>query len=672
MLRCWKKGLLCLLAMLCALSLTAQAKELNAACPEYSFASIDGKNITNSSNTGKVTLIIYAHMSSGHDNVGTLIRNLVSAEWIGHPGLSVIVVDFMGNTVDAVRKFVQPYADSNTDIAFCADEDDSFFSFLDAAGLADSPFSLPLSFLVDAGGTLRDCLKGDTAELAFRTLLSGYVEGIAPAPMTTLSVTGENAYSEAFKIVDLINVQRKQNGLPAVKMDKGLLDAAMLRAAECAVYYSHTRPNGTQCFTVLPSGGGSSGENIAVGQQDAEQVMESWMNSQGHRANILSDDYSSVGVGALLHNGVYTWVQLFSSNPAETIKKPADATKTAKVEVLQEHIVPRAEPAQLMLKENTEKTVSLYFVNRGFDFQRTQPDSASLTFRSSDPKVAKVDSKGAVTGVSPGTAEITVTLKDTDKKATVSVLVTKHDYQVWKYSEPTCAEPGYGTYKCADCGEWIELDIPQLTAHFWDSGVLTEKPTTKQEGAKTYTCTYCGEIKTERIPMYSALKPTPTVPPTAAPTVAATSEPTVPPTAAPTAAPTVPPTVAVTSKPTTPPTAAPTVLPTEAPTAQPTEETTAPATQTPTETVVTTEPADVPSEPTQPPATIVTEPAEPVESTPASAPTETLTQPTTQPPTEPANPPAGDADTKLTIGIIVAVVATLAAGAFLFFWKRKK
>ncbi|MBQ7817244.1 MAG: Ig-like domain-containing protein [Oscillospiraceae bacterium] len=668
MLRSWKKGLLCLLAMLCLLSFSVQAKDLNADCPEYSFVSIDGKNITNSSNAGKVTLIIYAHMSSSHDDIGTLIRNLVSAEWIGHPGLSVAVVDFMGNTVDAIRQFVQPYADSNTDIAFCADAGDSFFSFLNAAGLADSPFSLPLSFLVDAGGTLRDCLKGETTEIAFRTLLSGYVEDIDPAPTATLSVTGKNVYSEAFKIVDLINTQRRQNGLSAVKMDKGLLDAAMLRAAECAIYYSHTRPNGTQCFTVLPSGGGSSGENIAVGQQDAEQVMESWMNSPGHRANILNGNFASVGVGAFLHNGVYTWVQLFSSNPAASVKKPDDATKSAKLEVLQEHLVPRAEPAQLMLKENTEKTVSLYFVNRGFDPQRTQPDSAALTFRSSDPKVAKVDSKGVVTGISPGSAEITITLTGADKKATVSVLVTEHDYQTWKYSEPTCGAPGFGTYKCGDCGERIELDIPQLTAHFWDSGVVTEKPTTKKEGTKTYTCTYCGDIKTEHIPMYSALKPMPTVPPTAAPTVPATSKPT----ASPTVAPTVPPTVAATSKPTVPPTAAPTVLPTVEPTAVPTEKTTAPAIQAPTETVATTEPADILSEPTQPPTTIVTESADPVETAPASAPTETPTQPTTQLPTAPENPPAEDADTKLIIGIIVAVVATLAAGAFLIFWKRKK
>lgn len=679
MLRLWKKGILCLLAMLCLLSFPVQAQDLNADCPAYSFVSIDGKRITNTTNAGKVTLIIYVHMNSSHGETGTLIRNLVATEWIGNPNLSVVVVDFMDNTVDSIRQFVQPYADGNTDIAFCTDEGGSFFSFLNAAGLADSSFSLPLSFLVDAGGTLQSCLKGETAELAFRTLLSGYVEGIDPAPMATLSVTGENVYSEAFKIVDLINAQRKGNGLPAVKMDKGLLDAAMLRAAECAVYYSHTRPNGTQCFTVLPSDGGSSGENIAAGQQNAEYVMESWMNSPGHRANILNESFSSVGVGAFLHDGIYTWVQLFSSNPASAAEKPADATKTAKVEVLQEHLVPRAEPALLMLKQNTAKSVSLSFVNRGFDSQRTQPDSAGLTFRSSNPKVAKVDSKGVVTGVASGTAEITVTLAGTDKQATVTVMVSEHNYQEWTYYEPTCAEPGSGTYKCEDCDDRITVEIPKLTAHFWDSGSVVKRPTTAAEGTKTYTCSCCGEIKTESIPKYSALKPTPTVPPTAAPTVPPTVAPTVPATKAPTAASTAAPTVSATKGPTMPTTSAPTVPPADVPTTPFTAVPTAPSAdtqttpptqpETQTGTIIPTDSTVLATEPTQIPTQTATTPVDPTVSEPASAPE---TQPATQTPTEPEDPLAEDADTKLIIGIIVAVVAALVAGTFLIFWKRKK
>jgi len=78
---------------------------------------------------------------------------------------------------------------------------------------------------------------------------------------------------------------------------------------------SHTRPNGTSCFTVLSElgvGYSASGENIAAGQKTPQAVMESWMNSSGHKANILNPDFTHIGVG-YAEGGNYgtNWVQLF-------------------------------------------------------------------------------------------------------------------------------------------------------------------------------------------------------------------------------------------------------------------------------------------------------------------------------------------------------------------------
>lgn len=645
MLQLWKKAILCLLTAVLLLSVPVRAEK---ECPDYRFTSIAGETITPVTNAGKTTLIIFDHLSSSHGNVSALIESLMDAAWSADPNLSILLVDWMGSPVDQVRQFAQPYGDA--DITFCTDEGGSFFLFLEALGLTHSSFSTPLSIVVDRNGAVKGYMMGENSEIAFRTLLHGVVDGIDPVPMTTVSLTGKQMYSQAYRVVELINEQRKAKGLAAVTMDKALLDAAMLRAAECAAFYSHTRPNGSRCFTAFPTKGGSSAENIAIGQQSAEDVMDAWMNSEGHRANILTEDFASVGVGVFCHEGVLTWVQLFSSNAATAPKKPADATKTVKIEMLQEHIAPRTDPLQLELKQNTEKTVSFYFANKGFDYQRVRPDSENLTFASSDPAVAKVDEKGVVTGLKPGTAEITITLTGTDKRASISVTVSEHNYDLWKYTEATCAEPGSAEYKCADCGDRITREIPKLTTHSWDGGTLIQKPTTEKEGSRRYTCTVCGGVKTESIPKYSKPKPAPTQPPTEAPTkaptVPETEAPTVPATKAPTAPTTVaqPLPTAATTQPATEPTE-PTAMPIPEPTEMPTEL--------------------LPTEPTE-------KATEPMESAPEFVPATQPTQAETELSTQPENPPEDSADHKLVIAILVAAVAAVSAGAFLIFWKRKK
>ena len=80
--------------------------------------------------------------------------------------------------------------------------------------------------------------------------------------------------------------------------------------------FSHTRPNGASCFTALTEAGVSyarAGENIAYGQSTPEAVVQSWMNSSGHRANILSSSFTSIGVGCTVVNGTAYWAQLFTA-----------------------------------------------------------------------------------------------------------------------------------------------------------------------------------------------------------------------------------------------------------------------------------------------------------------------------------------------------------------------
>lgn len=121
--------------------------------------------------------------------------------------------------------------------------------------------------------------------------------------------------SFAEQVVKLVNEERTKAGLSEVTLDKNIEAAALIRAKEIETSFSHTRPDGRSFSTVLTDNGityRGSGENIAWGQRSPEEVMKGWMNSDGHRANILNKNFKNIGVGYYQdENGVNHWVQLF-------------------------------------------------------------------------------------------------------------------------------------------------------------------------------------------------------------------------------------------------------------------------------------------------------------------------------------------------------------------------
>ena len=98
--------------------------------------------------------------------------------------------------------------------------------------------------------------------------------------------------------------------------DEKVEAAALVRAKETEQSFSHTRPNGSSFSTALKEQGvsyRSSGENIAWGQKTPEDVMKAWMNSEGHRANILNARFTKIGVGYYQNaRGTNYWTQLFT------------------------------------------------------------------------------------------------------------------------------------------------------------------------------------------------------------------------------------------------------------------------------------------------------------------------------------------------------------------------
>jgi uncharacterized YkwD family protein/spore coat assembly protein SafA len=127
----------------------------------------------------------------------------------------------------------------------------------------------------------------------------------------------DNAKNVEEQVLHLVNEERKKINLKPLQMDWEVQRVARMKSQDMANknYFSHTSPTYGSPFDMLKHFGISfrtAGENIASGQRTPQEVMESWMNSQGHRANILKPDYTHIGVG-YYRGGSYghMWTQMF-------------------------------------------------------------------------------------------------------------------------------------------------------------------------------------------------------------------------------------------------------------------------------------------------------------------------------------------------------------------------
>ena len=139
-----------------------------------------------------------------------------------------------------------------------------------------------------------------------------YVKVVDNSQTNTVVPPAQSSPSYAEEVLKYVNEARAANGLSLLRLDQTLSAAAEVRAKEINTKFSHTRPDGTSCFTVLREFGISyrvCGENIALGFSDAKSVVNAWMNSSTHRANILNPNYTSMGLGK---NGT-GWGQLFTA-----------------------------------------------------------------------------------------------------------------------------------------------------------------------------------------------------------------------------------------------------------------------------------------------------------------------------------------------------------------------
>jgi uncharacterized YkwD family protein len=139
------------------------------------------------------------------------------------------------------------------------------------------------------------------------------------APIENNSTVSSSNLTYEQKVVELVNVERQKAGLPALKMDSAISNVARAKSKDMAVnnYFAHQSPTYGSAGDMLRQFGiswSAWGENIASGQRTPEIVVNAWMNSSGHRANILSANFSKIGVGYVTNsNGTPYWTQIFTN-----------------------------------------------------------------------------------------------------------------------------------------------------------------------------------------------------------------------------------------------------------------------------------------------------------------------------------------------------------------------
>ena len=267
--------------------------------------------------------------------------------------------------------------------------------------------------------------------------------------------------------------------LQGLTYDYSLERVAMQRAAEIVVTYSHTRPDGSSCFTAFDEFGAtytSAAENIAIGYTSAEAVFVAWREDnedyagQGHRRNMLSEDVTSIGIAHVVYGGRDFWVQEFGTltNPNTTPTTPAtDATVDIRV-------------ASSSISSVTLDAVSPLSLEEG---EQADLPTVSATLET--------------TGTWAYTPEIHV---DMEPGWTVTA---GSDVVKVENGKLTALSAGSATLSATVAGQTVTCSVTVTSAaceHQWNDGVVTTEATCTAEGVRTYTCQLCGATRTEAIP----------------------------------------------------------------------------------------------------------------------------------------------------------------------------
>lgn len=229
-------------------------------------------------------------------------------------------------------------------------------------------------------------------------------------------IDGYQNYDEINEVLNYVNQYRAEVGAEPLVLDAELTKYAMQRAAEIAVHVGHDRPDNTSFATIIDESifGTLCGENIAGGQKTAAEVSETWYNSDGHYANMVSASWETIGIGCFYQeDGTRYWVQLFSAGSSGKVSTATGVKEVYSVPIalalgnLGIAVSPTDDNNTIQLFPNQKRKVKVeigdFLLGHGVE------PADEILITSSDPSVARVDGRNII-GVAPGKCDITINM----------------------------------------------------------------------------------------------------------------------------------------------------------------------------------------------------------------------------------------------------------------------
>ena len=306
-------------------------------------------------------------------------------------------------------------------------------------------------------------------------------------------------------VIRRVNQAREEQGLEPLTAFAAIQDAADIRAEELGTSFAHDRPDGRKFYTVLEDTGisyNNAHENIAYGFSTAAAVMNAWMNSSGHYANIMTEKATHIGVGK---SGTF-WVQLFVGSKKDTyknyfeviVREPSYEAGTTIEEMDMYAILVSSVYGDCYLPilssyctgydPNTCGTQTVTVSALGFT------DVVTITISHKEVADPAVAASCTQTGLTVGSHCETcgkVIVKQT-------VIPAKgHSYQS-VVTAPTCGAEGYTTYTCTACGSSYKADYTKATGRHTYSSEYDES---------CNVCGYVREVEVKIVPMYRLYNP---------------------------------------------------------------------------------------------------------------------------------------------------------------------
>lgn len=271
------------------------------------------------------------------------------------------------------------------------------------------------------------------------------------ADTMTPEITVRYGQTEARSMLDMINDFRTgneawcwnndntekvyQQNITPLTYDYNLEQIAMQRAAEIAVSFSHTRPNGQSCFDALYNDVRSYGENIAAGLSTARATFTDWQETdqkylgQGHRRNMLNTGFQAVGIGHVYYNGIHYWVQEFGYEVSapNSIAAANNSDTGVQLEILKSKITISVSLAgQNEYTMTCGESMNVPSVNTGMQVEEAWPkrpfivETSVPEWKNGNPEVISV-SEGRITAKKAGTAMLTATVEGNELEVRIIV-----------------------------------------------------------------------------------------------------------------------------------------------------------------------------------------------------------------------------------------------------------